>query len=122
MPAATFPSSRTGRAGTNSGESHFLYRIEAVPATVPASGNYRISQLELASRLCHLAALVAMSCGAEKLEPVASGQRGAAAPATLESDCVQAAVGWYGICDLKLERDRTTAANATPNANAGAAD
>jgi len=28
-----------------------LYRIEAVPATVPASGNYRISQLELASRL-----------------------------------------------------------------------
>ena len=29
----------------------FLYRIEAVPATVPASGNYRISQLELASRL-----------------------------------------------------------------------
>jgi hypothetical protein len=29
----------------------FLYRIEAVSATVPASGNYRISQLELASRL-----------------------------------------------------------------------
>ncbi len=29
----------------------FLYRIEAVPATVSASGNYRISQLELASRL-----------------------------------------------------------------------
>jgi cytochrome c553 len=29
----------------------FLYRIEAVPAVVPASGNYRISNLELASRL-----------------------------------------------------------------------
>src|SRR5262245_6370982 len=29
----------------------FLYRIEAPPAVIPASGNYRISSLELASRL-----------------------------------------------------------------------
>jgi len=29
----------------------FLYRIEAAPAVVPASGNHRISNLELASRL-----------------------------------------------------------------------
>jgi dipeptidyl aminopeptidase/acylaminoacyl peptidase len=56
-----------------------------------------------------------MSCGAPELEPVAAqGQRGAAqtAPAApLESDCVQAAVGWYGIYDLELDaaRDASTA-------------
>lgn len=55
----------------------------------------------------HLAALTAMSCGAADLDPVtAPGRRGsdqAAPAAALESDCVQAAVGWYGIYDLELD-------------------
>jgi len=58
----------------------------------------------------HLAALVAMSCGAAELEPVApQAPRGQAQPPTaapLESDCVQAAVGWYGIYDLALDVTR----------------
>jgi acetyl esterase/lipase len=67
----------------------------------------------------HLAALVAMSCGAAELEPVApQGQRGAqpaTPPAPLESDCVQAAVGWYGIYDLQLDAAQAvSAARANP--------
>jgi acetyl esterase/lipase len=58
----------------------------------------------------HLAALVAMSCGAPELEPIVPqaprGQAQSATAAPLESDCVQAAVGWYGIYDLKLENAR----------------
>jgi acetyl esterase/lipase len=66
----------------------------------------------------HLAALVAMSCGAPDLEPVApQGRGGGATPTTpaapLESDCVQAAVGWYGIYDLELDVARTAATPAT---------
>ena len=48
-----------------------------------------------------------MSCGAAELEPVAPqaprGQAQTATAAPLESDCVQAAVGWYGIYDLELD-------------------
>jgi len=58
----------------------------------------------------HLAALVAMSCGAAELEPVVPqaprGQAQTTSAATLESDCVQAVVGWYGIYDLELDAAR----------------
>ena len=70
----------------------------------------------------HLAALAAVSCGAAELEPVVAGQRGgaaAASPTPLESDCVQAAVGWYGIYDLKVDRARQAAPAAAANPNQG---
>jgi acetyl esterase/lipase len=67
----------------------------------------------------HLAGLVGMSCGAKELEPIpmaapagGRGGRGAvptAAPASEESDCVQAVVGWYGVYDLSVEKTKGTA-------------
>jgi acetyl esterase/lipase len=46
-----------------------------------------------------LAALTATSCGNDALEPATAAAPGATAPA-LESDCVQAAITWYGIFDF----------------------
>ena len=51
----------------------------------------------------HLAALTATSCGVAELEPPVppAGRGQAAAPAKPpESDCVQAAVPWYGVFDF----------------------
>lgn len=51
----------------------------------------------------HLAALAATSCGVAELEPPppAAGRGQTAAPAKPpESDCVQAAVPWYGVFDF----------------------
>jgi acetyl esterase/lipase len=51
----------------------------------------------------HLAALAATSCGVAELEPPppAAGRGQTAAPAQpQESDCVQAAVPWYGVFDF----------------------
>ena len=70
----------------------------------------------------HLAALTATSCGVAALEPVAPAApiaepprlAPASAPAgPLESDCVQAAVTWYGIFDFS-----TLAAQRDPNSTA----
>lgn len=56
----------------------------------------------------HLAALAAMSCGVEALEPAVPGGRGRGAPpaeaASLESDCVQGLVAWYGLFDFETAR------------------
>jgi acetyl esterase/lipase len=52
----------------------------------------------------HLTGLAAVSCGVAELEPpappVGRGAAVAAPPKPLESDCVQAAVTWYGIFDF----------------------
>lgn len=67
-----------------------------------------------------LAALTATSCGNEALEPVALTAP-AATSATLESDCVQAAITWYGIFDLAALINRPAPPGAPPAATAAAA-
>lgn len=70
----------------------------------------------------HLAALTATSCGVAALEPVAPAAPiaepprvapASAAAGPLESDCVQAAVTWYGIFDFS-----TLASQRDPNSTA----
>jgi acetyl esterase/lipase len=56
----------------------------------------------------HLAALTALSCGATSMDP---------APAPARSECVQAAVTWYGVFDFApmLARQAVTAGNPALN-------
>lgn len=94
-----------------SGEAKFPAAAQDVKAAIrwlrANAGKYRIDKTRLAvwgsSAGGHLAALAATSCGVAELEPpVPQGGRGQApAPAGLpESDCVQAAVAWYGVFDF----------------------
>jgi acetyl esterase/lipase len=49
----------------------------------------------------HLAALAAVSCGVQKLEPVQSGPANSAVgSAATVSDCVQGSVAWFGVFDM----------------------
>lgn len=63
----------------------------------------------------HLAALAALSCGVKKLEPAPSlnASPETAAVAT-QSDCVQAAVTWYGVFDLALVPSQGGAIGSSP--------
>ena len=51
----------------------------------------------------HLAALAALTCGVMDLEPAAAPNASAeTAAVAAQSDCVQAAVTWYGVFDLTM--------------------
>jgi acetyl esterase/lipase len=51
----------------------------------------------------HLAALAALSCGSKELEPAALPNPTADdAKVAAQSDCVQAAVTWYGVFDMSM--------------------
>jgi acetyl esterase/lipase len=85
------------------GEAPFPAAIQDVKAAIrwlrAHAGAYGIDKDKFlvwgASAGGHLAALAGTSCGAMELEPVDLPDELA-----VESDCVQATIGWYGIYDL----------------------
>jgi len=63
----------------------------------------------------HLAALAALTCDVKELEPVVpAGASPEALRVAEQSDCVQAAVTWYGVLDLSRMPNPTGASGANP--------
>ena len=109
-----------------SGEAPFPGAIQDVKAAIrwlrTNAAKYRIDKNRFAtwggSAGGQLAALAATSCGAAALEPTAAPispgntnverQTAGQIARTLESDCVQASVAWYGIFDFRTMPQRPT--------------
>ena len=63
----------------------------------------------------HLAALAALTCGVEELEPTAAlNPSPELVRVAAQSDCVQAAVTWYGVFDLAMMPSLNGAAGPSP--------
>jgi acetyl esterase/lipase len=99
-----------------SGEAIFPAQIQDVKAAIKFlrlhAADYGIDPARAiawgASAGAHLAALAAVSCGAQPLEPrltmppaAPESPAGTAAPSDVDvSDCVQASVAWFGVFDM----------------------